>query len=104
MKAGAPSGGSGNSRIGAHRYAASAADVIGSAIGEAWGNIFHWEYTLQLKPGNPLSRVHMKHWMYLTDDNPLINRVVISKLGITVAQTTEYFHRGHAPIGPIGRS
>lgn len=82
-------------RVSAHRYDATAADVIGIATGYAWGNTFRWEYTLQLKPGNPLSRVHMKHWMYLTDDDGLvINRVVISKLGVTVAETTEYFRRG----------
>lgn len=88
-------------RTGAHRYEATAADVIGPAIGEARGNAFHWSYTLQLKPGNPLSRVHMNDWMYLTSDDTIINRVVMSKLGITLLQTTEYFHRGHAPIASI---
>lgn len=86
---------------GSHRYEATAADVVGPALGEAYGNAFHWEYTLQLTPGNPLSRVHMNDWMYLTDDNTLINRVVMTKLGVTLVQTTEYFHRGHAPIASI---
>ena len=40
-------------------------------------------------------RVRMKHWMYLADDgDTMINRVIISKLGIVVAETTEYFRRG----------
>lgn len=88
-------------RTGAHRYQATAADVIGPAVGEAFGNAFHWSYTLQLKPGNPLSRVHVNDWMYLTSDDTLINRVVMSRLGVTLVQTTEYFHRGHGPIASI---
>lgn len=55
-------------RIDAHRYEASAADVIGPAPGYASGNAFQWEYTLQLRPRNVLSRVRMQHWMYLLDD------------------------------------
>ena len=77
--------------------------MIGVATGYAWGNTFRWEYTLQLKPGNPLTRVHMKHWMYLTDDTDLvINRVVISKLGVIVAETTENFRRGTGATPTVG--
>lgn len=92
-------------RVDAHRYDATASDVIGGATGYAWGNTFCWEYTLQLKAGNPLSRVHMKHCMYLTDDGDLlINRVIMSKFGVSVAQTTEYFRRGAGDIVTIGES
>ena len=55
-------------RIDEHRFDATSSDVVGIATGYAWGNTFRWEYTLQLKAGNPLTRVRMKHWMYLTDD------------------------------------
>lgn len=82
-------------RIDQHRYDATANDVIGVTTGYAYGNSFRWEYTLQLKAGNPLTRVRMKHWMILTDDgDTMINRVIISKLGIIVAETTEYFRHG----------
>lgn len=89
--------------VDAHRYDATASDVIGVATGYAYGNAFNWQYTLQLKPGNPLSRVHMKHWMYLTNGGDvLINRVVISKLGVIVAETTEYFQRGVDDAATVG--
>ena len=82
-------------RIDEHRFDATSSDVIGVATGYAWGNTFRWEYTLQLQAGNPLTRVRMKHWMYLTDDGEtMINRVIISKLNIVIAETTEYFRRG----------
>lgn len=89
-------------RLDEHRYAASADDVIGSAIGYASGNAFRWTYTLQLRPGNFLSRVRMEHWMYLLGDGEMmLNRVVIRKFGWIVAQTTEYFQRGTKPVPSV---
>jgi hypothetical protein len=86
-------------RIDEHRYEASANDVIGPAVGYAFGNAFHWEYTLQLRPGNFFTRVRMEHWMYLLGDGEtMLNRVVIRKFGVILAQTTEYFQRGAAPV------
>jgi hypothetical protein len=82
-------------RIDEHRYEAAADDVIGPAVGYAFGNAFHWEYTLQTNPKNAFTRVRMEHWMYLLGDGEtMLNRVVIRKFGVTLAQTTEYFHRG----------
>jgi Protein of unknown function (DUF3833) len=89
-------------RIDDHRYEAAANDVIGPAVGYAFGNAFHWEYTLQLRPRNIFSRVRMEHWMYLLGDGQtMLNRVVIRKFGIILAQTTEYFQRGSAPVPTV---
>lgn len=88
-------------RIDDHRYEATANDVVGVATGIAYGNAFLWEYTLELKPGNFLSRVHLKHWMYLLDGGEaMMNRVTISKLGVIVAEVTEYFRRHANPLTP----
>ncbi len=90
-------------RVDAHRFDATASDVIGVATGHAYGNSFKWDYTLQLKPGNALSRVQMHHWMYLAGDGrTLLNRVTIRKLGVQVGGTTEYFQRGEATMPGIG--
>lgn len=90
-------------RVDAHRYDATANDVIGVATGYAYGNSFKWDYTLQLKPGNPFTRVRMHHWLYLAGDGrTLINRVTIRKLGLQVGGTTEYFQRGEAVMPGIG--
>ncbi len=90
-------------RVDAHRYDATADDVSAVATGYAYGNSFKWDYTLQLKPGNPLTRVQMHHWMYLAGDGrTLLNRVTIRKLGVQVGGTTEYFQRGQAVVPGIG--
>jgi hypothetical protein len=89
-------------RIDDHRYEATANDVVGVSVGEAYGNVFHWRYTLALRPGNRLANVHFELFMYLAaDSETMINRVVIRKLGILLAETTEQFHRGTGPVPSI---
>lgn len=80
-------------RLDAHRFEATANDVAGPATGEAYGNVFHWEYTVELRPGNPLCNVRLKQWMYLQTDGTMLNRGTIEKLGVQVAQVTEHFRR-----------
>ncbi len=82
------------SRLDAHRYTATANDVSGDATGTAYGNAFHWQYVVELKPGNLLYNVQLEQWMYLQPDGSLLNRGTISKLGVRLAQVTEEFHRG----------
>ena len=82
-------------RVDAHRFEATANDVVGTATGEAYGNAFRWEYTVALKPGNPLFNVHLKQWMYLqADGRSMVNRGLVRTFGVEVAQVTEFFRRG----------
>jgi hypothetical protein len=82
-------------RLDEHRYAATANDVAGTASGEAYGNAFHWTYTVELIPGNPLYNVRLEQWMYLEDGSQtMVNRASVTKLGFQVAQVTEFFRRG----------
>ena len=79
-------------RIDAHHFEATANDMVGTAHGEAWGNMFTWSFTLALKPGNPLFNVAMTQHMYLQPDGKtMINRDRVTKFGIFVAGVTEEF-------------
>jgi hypothetical protein len=80
-------------RVGPGRYDATANDMVGTAHGEAAGRGFHWTWTLALHPGNPLTNVSMDQWWYLQDDGSMLNRTIITKLGIVVAEVTEHFTR-----------
>lgn len=85
-------------QLDAHHFSATADDIIGTAHGTVYGRACRLSYILETKPGNPLSRVRMKHWMYLADDGQtLINRVTITKLGLIVGGTTEYFQPRPSP-------
>jgi hypothetical protein len=79
-------------RLDAHHYEAHSENVVGTARGEDWGNTSRLSYILALEPGNPLSHVRMTHWMMLQpDQRTMLNRVVVSKAGVVVAQITEIF-------------
>ena len=81
-------------KVDSHHYEATANDIVGIARGEAYGNTFHWIFTLALAPGNPLKNITMSQWMYLQPDGKtMINHSTISKFGIVVAQVTEQFRR-----------
>ena len=82
-------------RVDAHHYTATGTGIVGEARGEAYGNVFHLQFTLDLAPGNPLMRVHMAQWMYLQPDGrTMINRDVLTKGGVVVAHITEQFTKG----------
>jgi hypothetical protein len=80
-------------RSGPGRFTATANDMVGTAEGVAAGPAFHWTWTLATKPGNALFNVSMDQWMMLMDDGAMVNRTIISKLGVTLAQVTEQFER-----------
>jgi len=73
------------------RYEATANDMVGTAVGEAGGRAFHWQWTLALSPGNPLKNVTMDQWWYLQDDGSMLNRTTIRKLGFIAAEVSEHF-------------
>lgn len=77
-----------------HDYEATANDVVGTAHGTAYGNAFLFEYTVALKPGNPLYNVHLRQWMYLQAGGAtMMNSVAVTKLGIRLATVAECFHK-----------
>ena len=78
-------------RAGPGRYEATANDMVGTAVGEAAGRAYHWQWTLALQPGNALKDVTMDQWWYLLDDGSMLNRTTIRKLGFIAAEVTEHF-------------
>lgn len=75
------------------RFEATANDMVGTATGEASGRTFHWQWTLALQPGNALKNVTMEQWWYLQEDGSMLNRTIVSKLGVIAAEVTEHFKR-----------
>ncbi len=79
-------------RVDAHHFTATGTGIVGEARGEAYGNVFHLEFTMALGSGNPLLHVHMSQWMFLQPDGrTMINSDTITKAGVIVARITEQF-------------
>ena len=73
------------------KYSGTASDVIGVAKGESSGNAFRWEYTLDLPVGNKSYHVRFDDWMYLMNDEVMINKSKMKKLGIYLGEVTLVF-------------
>ncbi len=80
-------------KVGKHRYVGSAPDVIGEAAGETGGNAFNWKYTLALPVDGRVYHVNFDDWMFLMDDNVMLNRAVMSKFGFRLGEVTLSFRK-----------
>ena len=82
-------------RAGPHTFTATANDMVGTAEGEARGRVFHWTWVLATKPGQGWRNVVFEQWMYAEEGGAMVNRTVVRKLGVTLAEVTEQFR--HVP-------
>jgi len=78
---------------GQNRWSGRAADVVGVAKGEVAGNALHWRYRLNVPVDGSIYEMSMDDWMYLMDEDTMINRTRMSKLGVEVGQVTLFFRR-----------
>ena len=75
------------------RWSGRADDVVGVAQGQIAGNTLHWRYRLNLPVDDSTYEMSMDDWMYLMDEDTLINRTTMSKFGVEVGQVTLFFRR-----------
>ena len=83
-------------KISAHDYEGEAEDVVGKAIGKAYGSALNWSYTLALKISGRTWNVKFDDWMFLQPDGVLFNSAEMSKFGITIGEITLFFKK---PVG-----
>lgn len=72
----------------ANRYIGTANDVVGKAQGVVSGNTLNWKYDLNVKTDNGEMTLFLDDWLYLIDDNTLINKTDMSLFGLDVAEVT----------------
>ena len=75
------------------RWSGKADDVSGEAIGTVAGNTLHWNYTLRLPVDGHVYDVQFDDWMYLMDEQTMLNRASMSKFGIEIGQVTLFFKK-----------
>jgi hypothetical protein len=80
-------------KVAANRYAGTAGDVVGQAEGVSAGNALQWRYVLQLPPEQGGWQVDLDDWMYLIDEDTMLNRSEIRKFGIRFAEITIAFRK-----------
>ncbi len=78
---------------GGGRYTGTAADVKGQAEGQAAGNALQWRYTLRLPVDGTVYEVQFDDWMYLVDEQVLLNKAEMRKFGFRLGEVTLAFHK-----------
>lgn len=84
-------------KTGPGRYQGRADDVIGVADGRAAGNALNWRYTLALPVDGRVWEVQFDDWMYLVDEQVMLNKAAMSKFGIHLGEVTLSFTKSAAP-------
>lgn len=75
------------------RYTGTASDVVGEARGEAAGNALRWRYVMALEVDGKVYNVDFDDWMYLVNEDVMLNRSVMSKLGVHLGEVTLSFQK-----------
>lgn len=76
-----------------HHFTGQAHDVIGTAKGKQYGNSLNMHYTLEREINGRNMHFSMDDWMFLVNENYLINKTKMKKIGIPVATLTIGFHK-----------
>jgi len=75
------------------QYRGVAADVIGYANGMQLGNAAHSIYTVKLPVSGKTHKIKFDDWMFLVDDNHIINIIDMKKFGLTVAKVVIHIEK-----------
>lgn len=78
-------------RVNNHRYSIHASDMVGTGTGRAYGNAVHWNY--QLPVGRTGWTMHFDDRMVLRNRQTMVDRVVVSRYGITLGYGYVFFRR-----------
>ena len=74
-------------------YEGRASDVVGSAEGTIAGNALNWVYQLEVEAAGRELKVTLDDWMYLLDEDRMINRTRMTYFGFHVGDITLYIER-----------
>ena len=80
-------------RTGDNTYSGRADDVVGVAEGHVSGNSLRWVYTLKLPVDGKVYEVQFDDWMYLQEDDVMLNRSVMKKFGFRLGEVTLFFKK-----------
>ncbi|OXY81973.1 DUF3833 domain-containing protein [Oceanimonas doudoroffii] len=75
------------------RYTGTADDVVTPAEGRTRGYALNWRYTLAVPVNGKVWNIDFNDWMYLLDENRLINRAEMTKWGFRVGEVTLWMER-----------
>lgn len=79
--------------LGDGHYKGVADDILPGATGRSFGNAFNWNYQMDLPVGKRTFRVRFDDWFWAFDESTIMNKALIKKFGVTVAEVTLFMQR-----------
>ena len=76
-----------------HHFTGTAHDIIGISQGTQFGNAVNMQYVLRQPVGDTTYDLSMDDWLYRIDEHTVINRIVMTKLGIKVGELVLSFKK-----------
>jgi hypothetical protein len=80
-------------KINDYSYQGTANDIEGIAKGESRGNALNWQYDMNIKVKEKSILVHFDDWMFLQENNILINKAKVTKWGFKVGEVLLFFSK-----------
>ena len=74
-------------------YSGTAGDVVGAANGRIEGFALNWSYTLDLPYKDSSIHVKFDDWMFLHNEDVMLNRAEVTKWGFRVGEVTLFFSK-----------
>jgi len=78
-------------KIDEHNYEGTAPDVVGIAKGYSYGPAFKFEYVLLVPVKGKNIKITFDDWIFKQDERVAINRAIMTKFGVKVAELTVMF-------------
>ena len=80
-------------KVGSNEWLGAADGVVGTARGEESGDMFYWNYTIDLPVPDGEIRVTFDDYMWLLSDDRMLNKAYMSKLGVPLGEVTIMFEK-----------
>lgn len=80
-------------KTGKETWKGTAPGVIGEAQGEERGDTFNWNYHIDLPIKTGTMRVRFDDWMWLMDDNRILNRAYVTRNGVRIGEAIISFEK-----------
>ena len=77
----------------ANKWVGTATGVEGMAYSEERGDTFNWKYSFNLPTESGTVLVTFDDWMWLMDEQHLLNRAYMSKYGLRVGEVIIIFQK-----------
>lgn len=76
-----------------HNYSGTTEDVEGEAKGTLYGNVLNWRYTVNLTVNEATWKIAFDDWMFLVNEQLLLNKASLTKFGFRVGEVTIVFQK-----------